>query len=67
MQQVLARKNVQKTTFKAAEMTLGPWNQRRIYRLLQYSFKGLHQEFSYVKVFIRNTAMLKGLTKFKDN
>ena len=28
MQQVLARKNVQKTTFEAAEMMLGPWNQQ---------------------------------------
>ena len=27
-QQVLARKNVQKTTFEAAEMMLGPWNQQ---------------------------------------
>ena len=27
-QQVLARKNVQKTTFEAAEMILGPWNQQ---------------------------------------
>ena len=26
--QVLARKNVQKTTFEAAEMILGPWNQQ---------------------------------------
>ena len=25
---VLARKNVQKTTFEAAEMMLGPWNQQ---------------------------------------
>ena len=28
MQQVLARKNVQKTNFKAAEMILDPWNQQ---------------------------------------
>ena len=28
MQQVSARKNVQKTTFEAAEMMLGPWNQQ---------------------------------------
>ena len=28
MQQVLERKNVQKTTFEAAEMILGPWNQQ---------------------------------------
>ena len=28
MQQVLARKNVQKTTFEAAEMMLGPWDQQ---------------------------------------
>ena len=27
-QQVLARKNVQKTKFEAAEMMLGPWNQQ---------------------------------------
>ena len=27
-QQVLARKNVQKTTFEAAQMILGPWNQQ---------------------------------------
>ena len=27
-QQVLARENVQKTTFEAAEMMLGPWNQQ---------------------------------------
>ena len=26
---ILARKNVQKTTFEAAEMMLGPWNQQR--------------------------------------
>ena len=28
MQQVLAQKNVQKTTFEAAEMILGLWNQQ---------------------------------------
>ena len=28
MQQVLAQKNVQKTTFEAAEMMLGPLNQQ---------------------------------------
>ena len=28
MQQVLARKNVQKTKFEAAEMILDPWNQQ---------------------------------------
>ena len=27
-QQVLARKNVQKSAFEAAEMMLGPWNQQ---------------------------------------
>ena len=30
MQQVLARKNVQKTKFKATEMILDPWNQQDI-------------------------------------
>ena len=28
MYQVLAGKNVQKTTFEAAEMIFGPWNQQ---------------------------------------
>ena len=28
MQQILARKNVQKTKFEAAEMIVDPWNQR---------------------------------------
>ena len=28
MQQVSARKNVQKTKFEAAEMILDPWNQQ---------------------------------------
>ena len=28
MQQVLARKNVQKTKFEAAEMIVDPWNQQ---------------------------------------
>ena len=30
MQQVLARKNVQKTTFEVAEVILGPWNQQTL-------------------------------------
>ena len=31
MQQVLARKDVQKTKLEAAEMILDPWNQRSVF------------------------------------
>ena len=36
-QQVSARKNVQKTTFEAAEMILSPWNQQ-----IALSVRGAH-------------------------
>ena len=38
-QQVLGRKNVQKTKFEAAEMMLGPWN-RQMKETLQKQNKG---------------------------
>ena len=34
-QQVLAQKNVQKTTFEAAEMMLGPWNQHYVSHVME--------------------------------
>ena len=33
MQQVLARKNVQKITFEAAETIIGPWNQQFLFSI----------------------------------
>ena len=34
----MARKNVQKTTFEAAEMMLGPWNQHMGAKYLQHIY-----------------------------
>ena len=42
-QHVLARKNVQKTTFKAAEIMRGPWNQQCYDRHLDTPFP-LHEK-----------------------
>ena len=42
MQQVLARKNVQKTKLEAAEMIVDPWNQKKA---------RLHNAISFVNSF----------------
>ena len=47
MQQVLARKNVQKTKFEAAEMILEPWNQ-------QYTFMESDSEARMAKLTAAN-------------
>ena len=48
MQQVLARKNVQKTTFEAAEVILDPWNQQ-VSKMKLSSMKSIQPQHDIIK------------------
>ena len=68
-QQVLARKNVQKTKFEATEMMLGPWNQQIIENSQTSSahnsvFIGANN-FKFVTK--TNNKVLHGMLKFGRN
>ena len=43
----MARKNVQKITFKAAEMILGPWNQQVLGKAI-FQFVGKYDESEHI-------------------